>query len=172
MRRYLVLAYGAPILAFLLPLVQNEYGEAEGWCWISASGAGAAVFRFICYYIPLCLVITYNIIQYRRILRELDDQDSARQISKRLKFYPWILVITQMTLTLHRLIYFLFGVYWTPMAIVGVLLNSLMGFINALLYGFNDTMIEYILNKCRTGERNETSMDSLENSIVHHSLNR
>jgi hypothetical protein len=172
MRRYFALAFGAPVLAFSLPLVQNEYGAAEGWCWISAKGLAGTSLRFICYYIPLALVVGYNIVKYRKILKELDDQDSARQVSRRLKFYPWILIITQMTLTVHRLIFFFFGVFWTPLAVVGVLLNSLMGFINALLYGFNDTLIEYILGWCRTGERNETDMDSVENSMVHHSLNR
>lgn len=172
MKRYLVAAYGTPIVAFTILFVTNGYGKSEGWCWIQANSFLSISICLVCFYVPLILIIVFNIVTYRKILKELDDQESAQQLSKRLKFYPWILIITQVTMALHRFIVIAFDEYVFPLAIIGVLLTTLMGLINALLYGFNDTLIEYTLNWCRTNDHLGTSMDSFDNSVVHQSLNR
>lgn len=171
-RKYLVLTYGVPVIAFVLPIVKNEYGEAEGWCWISAKGSGPTTLRFICYYIPLIIVIIYNFVQYKRIIRELEDGSIIEGVSKRLKFYPLILIITQLPLTVHRIIVF-FGSSCMPIAVIGVLSASLMGLTNAVLYGFTDPVQEYVYSWCRTNEVYDNSFESLDrNSIVQTSLNR
>lgn len=172
MKRYLVAAYGAPIVAFTILFVTNGYGKAEGWCWIQAKDFWSVSICLVCFYAPLILVIVFNIVTYRKILKELDDQESTQQLSKRLKFYPWILIITQVTMAIHRFISIVFNDYVFALAIIGVLLTTLMGLINALLYGFNDTLIEHTMNWCRTNDHIGTSMDSFDDSVIHQSLNR
>jgi hypothetical protein len=171
-RRYVVLTYGFPIIALFLPLVRNEYGPAEGWCWISSEGVSATVMRFLCFYIPLVIVIVFNIYEYRKIIRELEGED-PENVSKRLKFYPWILIFTQLALTLHRLIHLFFGITWMPLAITGVLTTTLMGFSNAVLYGFNDALIEHVHHCFSNRDYLDNSQDSLDHSsLVQTSLNR
>ena len=146
-RRYLVLTYGFPIIALVLPIVGSDYGAAEGWCWIASHGWGPTIMRFLCYYAPLVIVIFYNILQYRRVIKEINENALEEvNVSKRLKFYPLVLIITQISLTVHRLIYFFAGVSYMPLAIIGVLTTSLMGMINAFLYGFTEPVKNHVVN--------------------------
>lgn len=175
-RRYLVMAYGLPILAFFLPLVNNNIGPSEGWCWISSKDVGASVMRFICYYVPLLLVIIYNIVMYKKVMNEISSGSCVEgPVSHRLKFYPLILIITQFSMTLHRLIFFFFGVTWKPLAILGVLTTTLMGFANSLLYGFTEPVKMHMFKclKRKVHDDIHSSLGSSENgSLVHTSLNR
>jgi hypothetical protein len=171
-RRYVVLTYGFPAIALFLPLVRNDYGPSEGWCWISSEDAGAVVMRFICFYVPLVIVIVFNVYQYRKIIQELEGEDPD-SVSKRLRFYPWILIFTQIALTVHRLIHLVFGITWMPLAVVGVLTTTLMGFSNAVLYGFNDTLIENVHQCFSNTDYLDNSQETLDRgSLVHTSLNR
>lgn len=173
-RRYLVLTYGVPAIALILPLVDNDYGAAEGWCWIANRGVGSTIMRFICYYIPLCLVIFYNFWQYRKVIREVNETSFVDgELSTRLKFYPLILILTQISLTLHRLIHFFGGGSIMPLAVIGVLTTTLMGFGNALLYGFTEPVKSHVHNCFCKDESVDTSQDSFgQNSLVHQSLNQ
>jgi hypothetical protein len=169
-RRYVALAYGLPAISLFLPLVENEYGPAEGWCWISPFGWGANVLRLLCYYLPLCAVLFYNVRQYRRIIAELRENSDEENVSKRLKFYPWALLVTQAALALHRLLYLAAGVSFAPLAILGVLTTTLMGLTNALLYGFNEALADRVRKWFRASSVDP--LDEQDSSLVHTSLNR
>ena len=173
-RRYLVLTYGLPGIALILPFVNNDYGSAEGWCWISNAGVGSTIMRFICYYIPLCLVIGYNFWQYKKVVREINENSFEEgAVSPRLKFYPMILIITQICLILHRIIYFFGGMTVMPLAVAGVLSATLVGAGNALLFGFTEPVKQHVYNCFGKDASIDTSQDSFEqSSVVNQSLNR
>jgi Slime mold cyclic AMP receptor len=172
-RRYLMLTYGLPAVSLVLLLVENDYGSDGRWCWI-AYGVGSNVLLIIFYYVPLLTVITYNIIQYKRVVKELDDNSFiGATVPSRLKFYPCILIATQISPSVYRILKHFTSDSIEPLAIIGVLSTTLMGLGNALLYGFTDAAKEFITNCCNREDTIDNSLESVEySSMVQNSLNR
>jgi len=87
-RKYAFFCWGVPFVLTLLPFTTSSYGDSGGWCWISTDNSYAAgtAWRFVQFYIPLWLSITYNIYVYVHINRALkvmlespDSQPNAQE---------------------------------------------------------------------------------------------
>ena len=73
--KYGVIAFGVSGIAALLPLTTSSYGSAGGWCWITSTGNSVLnkgnLWRFVLFYLPLWLVITFNFISYIWVIKSI-----------------------------------------------------------------------------------------------------
>jgi len=66
--RYHLFAWGVPILLAFLPQFWHAYGLENGRCWIMST---YPILRFVQFYIPLWLVVTYNVVRIALLFRHL-----------------------------------------------------------------------------------------------------
>ena len=150
--RFILCANGIPFLALVPPLVQQKYGEAQGWCWIEASGdfyLQGTVWRVVTFYLPLWIIIAYNSFVYYKIIKNVkrdvgllgSDTQMAQRLIQKLRMYPLILIFCYTLATINRL-YDFFAPnnmnFWLTFC-AGVIM-SLCGLLNAVVYGFTDTV--------------------------------
>ena len=60
----------------------------------------------------------------------------------------------------HRLFYFITGIVFLPLAIIAVVTMSLMGLLNAILYGFTDPVLNHLRKCCNNKVHVENSVES------------
>lgn len=91
--------WGIPFILTLIPGAAGMYGGAGAWCWIKP---GHVEWRFIQFYIPLWLAISFNSVVYIMVIRVIknmakaSNSETARdmlQAINRLRWYPIILLI-------------------------------------------------------------------------------
>ncbi|EKX55538.1 hypothetical protein GUITHDRAFT_99314 [Guillardia theta CCMP2712] len=143
--RYHAIAWGIPFFLFLLPLFSKSYGYEYGACWILST---APVLRFVQFYIPLWIVIGYNvwnistlIFHLRGLVLSTQDDSQANtdlQVFWRLALYPVILIICWFFGTINRIYNSLhpdepiFALYF-----LHKFFGSMQGFFNFLVYGMS-----------------------------------
>ena len=147
-------AYGLPIFAIIPPLAENTYGQAQGWCWIKDGGGyftRGTFWRFMTFYVPLWLVIAYNIFVYYKVIRSLrlqlqlilEEDEDANRLLRKLRLYPMILIGCYTLATINRIYQTVCdGMVWFPLTLVSAAAMYLCGFFNSLVYGFTDTVKE------------------------------
>lgn len=102
------------------------------------------------YYIPLWIVIVYNLWVYAKVIETvtetMDDVSSDNRtrhvILHRLRMYPFILVLCQTPATIHR-IYAFFGQDETTTFILAIFASFFLlinGLLNAIVYGYTDSV--------------------------------
>lgn len=107
--QFCAVCFGVPLVLALLPLIDNSYGPSGAWCWVTKDG-----WRFGQFYVPLWICIAFNSVIYFRVLRLLrrtlkaagpNDATAAtiRKFTKRLSWYPFILVIVWFWATVNRI---------------------------------------------------------------------
>lgn len=175
-RYYLLYAYGLPLIALIPPAATGMFGYAQGWCWIKAEGDNyilGSVLRLLCFYVPLWSIILYNLVVYVKIIRKInleiqfvtEDVQVRRSLVRRLVFYPIILIVCYTVVTIKRVIDAL-----NPdeanltLAITAWIFQCAHGFLNALAYGYSNSIKERLCNLCGERERfNSVSSDELLN---------
>ena len=96
--------------------------------------------RFLMFYIPLWIALSFNIYAYVRVVDFVKKYISTTlevRFVHRLKYYPMVLVICWTFPTINR-IYNLFGDEVRALTYLHVIFGGLQGFMNALVYGGND----------------------------------
>lgn len=150
--RFVLFANGLPILALIPPLAQQQYGEAQGWCWIQATGeyhVQGTIWRVVTFYLPLWLVIAFNSFVYYKIIKNVkkdvgllgSDTQLAQKLIQKLRIYPFILIFCYTVPTINRIYDFIRPTdmnFW--LTFCAAVLMSLCGLLNALVYGFTDTV--------------------------------
>jgi hypothetical protein len=92
------------------PLAYNEVGfkNGSGWCWISSSNKiHVYCFIYILYYIPVWIVIVWNMYAYIRIILKVNEQfrtNEGKLLSKSLIWYPFIAFVFYLPQSLSRFI--------------------------------------------------------------------
>lgn len=176
---YLLYAFGIPLCLNLLPSINSNFGEAEGWCWISIEKNGTVIgfidgnmWRIISYLVPVWIVIVFNIVMYSKLIRIIsritenveDGQISMANLYNRLKCYPFILLMCHLPVTVHRMLG-LFGYIKEDQIWLSSLMASffliLSGFLNAVVYGLTDR-VKQELQKLMY----QTSSDSSSYSVL------
>jgi hypothetical protein len=71
---YHVTVWSVSLFISLLPLLTQSYGDTGGWCWIIASADehGGTIWRFVCFYIPLCVVFTFSALTFWKVRSRLN----------------------------------------------------------------------------------------------------
>eukprot|EP01129_Flabellula_baltica_P013303 TRINITY_DN6150_c0_g1_i1.p1 TRINITY_DN6150_c0_g1~~TRINITY_DN6150_c0_g1_i1.p1 ORF type:complete len:327 (+),score=53.19 TRINITY_DN6150_c0_g1_i1:27-983(+) len=104
---YLIVVGATCVVLTLIPVL--NYGVAGLWCWIAKAGAGNAL-RFICFYVPLYVLITFVIILYIIIACNLTNERKMQEdLTKEQKKKSKALV---RTLIAYPLIFL--GLYFFP----------------------------------------------------------
>lgn len=150
-------ANGIPLCVLAIP--KGRLGPSEGWCWIRIDGDNfqiGTILRFVTFYGPLWLVITYNSLTYWRIRRRIQREEQYSQLPlvdahllvKRLRWYPWILALCYTVPTVNRLYEtFSFGRTNVWLSLISGITLSLCGLGNAIAYGLTDTVIEQLTGR-------------------------
>jgi len=167
---FILLCYGVPIVFTFLPFTTHSYGRSEGWCWISIGDQEinynfdenekefhfGNLWRLVCYYIPLWIVIVYNSVVYYKLvksikeeLRSVTDQIDSSGVLKKLMLYPLILILCQTPVTIYRVLaFFITNKEITLLAIISGILAIMNGFFNAIIYGFTPGVRSAIKLRC------------------------
>lgn len=115
------------------------------------------------FYIPCWIAIIYNIYTLFSVARyvktEFKDAASINFVNK-LKFYPLILVICFTVGTIHR-IWLAVEPENYKIRAAHAFLSSLLGFLNAIVYGMSSTVRQILYKKlCCKKEEEEKSLGS------------
>jgi len=153
--RVLLFGYGVPLLAAFIPYWTGDYGSAGHWCWITLENSSVRgnILRFILFYIPLWGVIVYNCYLYYKIIQYLNQLIPGAfddSLVARLRFYPLILVVCYLWSTIYQvLLFYDCTANLAFLNITSVAFRNLVGFFNALAYGFNENIQNLLSKKVR-----------------------
>lgn len=153
-RYSLLLCWGVPLVLACLPFSTDSYGDAGAWCWIKttdtrAFDAGTA-WRFFIFYIPLWIVIVFNLFVYYRVYSGLapllsvpNDENTKGMVRviERLKYYPMILIVCWTFATINRIydsVHPRSPVF--ALVILQTMFQTLQGFFNAMVYGLTPSV--------------------------------
>lgn len=168
--RYTYGVYGVVAVLTALPWTTMDYGDAEGWCWINTSGSNytsGSVWRVVCFFLPLLLVILNNLFSYISVIRALrknfhNTSGDIPAFIQKLRFYPIILIVCY-ACTASKRIYDIAapdGDDFAWAVLVAVVLGS-VGLVDAIVYGFTPSVRQAIVQKlCPRRDRSD-SMSSL-----------
>ena len=163
-KRYLVVGFFIPTLISSLPEISQAYGYSQGWCWIDDHDHDF-LYRIFCFYLILALVFCFNIFIYIRVWKKiynevlfnLQDEEASKQNSDlvlRLKLYPLVLLISYLPVLSKRVYETIFpGHYIFWMAWAAGVLMSLLGFFDAIVYGFGRDVRSSLKELCRSRSR-------------------
>lgn len=155
MNTFHIFVWTSALVSCILPIFTDNYGDADGWCWISKYGehqkSWGTVWRMICFYIPLWVTIVFIVVVYRRTLKVLDRTGES---FKRMRYYPLVLIIIYFFATVDR-IWQMFGTANYELCVFRVFFASLAGFFNALIYGWTPA----VQDKVRTCLHNKGWMN-------------
>ena len=175
--KFVLFANGLPFLALIPPLVQQKYGEAQGWCWIVTTGdyhVQGTVWRVVTFYLPLWIVIAFNSFVYFKIIKNVkkdasllgSDLQLAQKLIQKLRMYPLILIFCYSVATINR-VYDFFSPsmnFW--LAFIAAVIMSLCGLLNAVVYGFTDTVRLRIKSWLQRDNRDISLTGSINSSEV------
>eukprot|EP00457_Paulinella_chromatophora_P011948 gb/GEZN01012117.1/.p1 GENE.gb/GEZN01012117.1/~~gb/GEZN01012117.1/.p1 ORF type:complete len:313 (+),score=19.80 gb/GEZN01012117.1/:28-966(+) len=127
----------------LLPLATGSYGDAQGWCWVTDNRNVDITIRFLCFYAWVWMAFLYSLFVFYKVYlkmqedeREGESASERNRVVKRLKYYPLALVICWFWGSVNR-VYQLFGPPLLWLTGLHVWFASLLGAVNAAIYGFN-----------------------------------
>ena len=127
----------------ILPLFTNSYGDTGGFCWINNENSIDHFLRFLTYYLILIVGISFNVYVYYKINEKLQilftdaSEESILIVNtlKRLRLYPLVLIIGSFFGSINA-VYEIVAEPSYILKILEVFTNGLMGFLNAIVYGF------------------------------------
>jgi len=144
----------------ILPVTTDNYGPAEGICWISIKGdkyTTGSIWRMSILYVPLWIVIVYNIFVYTRVIRQIKylssvtccNTEHTNQIIKKLRMYPIILAFTWLPASINRIVA-IFDPDHPSLILTCVSLGLVagIGFFNVIAYGFTQAVRSVICKQC------------------------
>ena len=145
---------GFSMVCTIIPLTSLDYAYVGGWCWISTSSIKADIYRYALFYFWVWVVILFDIYAYVKVIlkvkKESTIKDSflheGRVLVNRLRLYPMILVICFTPLTITRIMQTISDDTPVWLLIFSTATSNLLGFFNAVLYGFNDSVRSELRN--------------------------
>jgi len=149
-------ALTASVVAGALPFTTNSYGDSGGWCWIPDETRNIP-WVVITFYGPLWVIIAFNIYAYFSVIQKIKAQlnmfsgkeESSRQLVKKLKFYPIILVVCFLVATIDRIYNFIhFGEPNYILTIIAGFFICLTGILNAIVYGLTYAVQQQLRRAC------------------------
>lgn len=155
-KHMLLIGYILPLILTFLPETTNSYGEQFGWCWIKKDSYGI-LWRICGFYTIMFLVLIINIYCYYKIIKEISNDlvllakgphelSDKHKLFNRFKLYPMIIIICYLPLFIKRLYELIDNntIFW--LTIVSGFSTSIIGLLNAIVYGFTDNVKETILD--------------------------
>lgn len=167
----ILIGYVLPFFIILLPLTTKSYGYAGGWCWLKADEF-QLIWRIGSFYAIVILVMAFNIWSYYQIITEIRYEisllaESSHEISNkqmlfsRFSLYPLVLVACYAPL-LGKRIYEIANnneIFW--LTIFCAVTTSIIGLLNAIVYGFTNNVRETVLNSCKKKRTYSSASESM-----------
>jgi hypothetical protein len=119
------------------------YGDSGHWCWITLQNdpVYGQFLRFFCFYVPLWVIIVFNIYSYGKVIHFLKtfvSEGPEKSFIFRLRTYPLILIVCWIFPTINT-IYTVFNCETKTMNYLHFATAGLQGFFNSIAYGRNYT---------------------------------
>jgi len=150
---YHLVSWGIPFVVACLPLINDHYGPAGAWCWISKQSDNSVAWRFATYYIPvyvciigLFVVYSYIFITIRRQIKRWDGMYSAeaerskalmKEDIKPLMWYPVVYLLTTICPLIHRIHNAVSSKPNFTLLLLQVIFSPLVGVLNAVVFGMD-----------------------------------
>ena len=155
-----VLTLALSLIEAVVPIITKSYGTVAGWCWITQTRYLDSGFyeRYLLFFLPVWLMIFLIIGLYVFVIKSLkdtyQDEKTIKSLNKKLTYYPMILIICFLPYTIKGLLE-LIGVnfvfkYQVPLTMFAGIFRSLIGFLNAIVYGYTKKVKQEIRSKFST----------------------
>ena len=148
---WLFLAYIFLPLIQVIPFITNSYGQIDTLCTLKEDFYGN-LWRLLCVYLPTWIQIFITTYYYLKLIcnsqsmkeNSFLDKDIKKYISKSIQF-PILLLITTLPISVLRLIEtFNDSSDLFILEAISLLLWGLQGLSNAIIYGLNESVRQYI----------------------------
>lgn len=133
-----------------LPFITDSYGSVYTWCTLKVEGP-SKYWRYIIDFVPrwlsILLIISCYIKIYIHIKKNefINDDEDQRLFLRRMIAYPAIILIAFLPLTTLRFLQTNSGkCKYSTLALVAYATFSIYGFLNAIAYGYNETISSYV----------------------------
>ncbi|XP_073256592.1 cyclic AMP receptor-like protein A isoform X2 [Porites lutea] len=150
---YHLVSWGIPFVVACLPLINDHYGPAGAWCWISKESDNSVAWRFATYYIPvyLCIiglfvVYSYIFITIKRQVQSWGGTYSAeaernkalmKEDIKPLMWYPVVYLVTTICPLIDRIDNAVNSEPNFTLLLLQVVFSPLVGVLNAIVFGMD-----------------------------------
>jgi len=145
--RYHIFCWGLALILMILPFTTNDYEKDDPlWCWITFDTSTGVAWAFVCYYIPVCLILFYLMFVYTKVWLLLKSEDIVREntgrpkhqlvTQTRMAIYPTVFFSTIIFAFIDRSYELVRGKRNFYLAMFHAITINLQGLMNALVYGF------------------------------------
>jgi hypothetical protein len=137
---YNAVCFGFPLIVTILPMTTSSYGDTGGWCWITDNDAISTVWRFLQFYLPLWVAVSYSFFVYTRVRKQFaflvaTNNDAGRLMMNRIRYYPLVLVVCYFFGSIN-VIFELSGTNYFWLNLLHAFLAPSQGLVNAFVYGY------------------------------------
>jgi hypothetical protein len=161
--KYHIFCWGVSLLFTLLPLTTSDYDQSNVlWCWINYESTLGKVWLFVCYYIPVFLMLVYLIYVYGQVWWMLEARPLTRASTidskkpkhrlvtqRRMAIYPSIFFFSFLFTCLDSVYEIVQGKRNFYLALLDVVTSGLQGMQNAFVYGLTTAVrLEWIEYCC------------------------
>lgn len=160
-----------------LPYTTSSYGHTDALCWITITGdnyLSGTLWRVGLFHIPYSIAILYISWVYISIIKNLKklrydtfvDGNFADFAIKRLILYPALLIIVWLTGAIKDFILIFnpeFSALFLTCLARGLVVS--MGFLNAIIYGFNSEVRDVLYKSCLRKDLKSCNSESVTSSL-------
>ena len=156
---YHMVCWGVPGFFLLIVTATDGLGDAGNWCWIKHDHQ---LERWLCYYIPLILIMVFNLSSYWHVTTAIKKLGSVntKAISNRMSLYVGAFIFIRSWSVLNRFVELVAGnvgaVY--PLMFLHSLFSPTQGVANALVYGFNKKLKGHYMRVCGCDRQNSRQL--------------
>lgn len=150
---YHLVSWGIPLVVACLPFINDHYGPAGAWCWISKDSDNSVAWRFSTYYIPIyvCIfglffVYSFIFVTIRRQIKRWEgtyNSESERSKAlmkediKPLMWYPVVYLLTTIFPLIHRIYNAVEKEPNFTLLLLQIIFDPLVGVLNAVVFGMD-----------------------------------
>lgn len=144
-------------ISAFIPLVFNDFGVSQGWCWIEdlnkENYLKIALMRFFCFYLFVYIVLIWNAFCCVKVHSRQKIAVGFDEV-KRLRLYPMVLIVCYLPITI---ISFMDGIVDVPIEFVAFSSCAFMseGFLNVIVYALDKDFKRIVL-----GKRKQSALNS------------
>lgn len=163
------------LISTVVPYVNGSYGLVAGWCWIKQSPEMNVTFyeRYLLFFIPLWILIFFNVFFYFRVSKALDDTNfdskTVKSLNKKLKFYPIILVFCFLPYTVKSILELtnnpIFIENKMTFTIIAGVCRTTVGLFNGIVYGLTKRVKNSLRLYFRSANRQSSEVGILISKI-------
>jgi hypothetical protein len=143
---YHFVCWGTPAFFLIIITATDGLGDAGNWCWIKRDHQ---LERWFCYYIPLVIVMIFNVSSYWSVNKAIKESKMAQHkaFMGRMILYIGAFLFIRFWSVLNRFVELVDGnVGVFPLMFLHSLFSPAQGVANALVYGFNKKLKEHYYN--------------------------